>query len=73
MYLTQLTTHHWGSPNHYPLSKVRPLLEMCQANFHLHYTPDATISLDELTMAFKGCVRYDFSICVLFIYKYQSS
>ena len=62
-----------GSPNHDPLAKVRPLLEMCQANFRLCYTPGVTISLDESTMAFKGCARYDFSICGLFIYKYQSS
>ena len=51
-----------GSPNHDPLAKVRPLLQMCQTNFRLRYTPGATISLDESTMAFKGCVRYDFSI-----------
>ena len=46
-----------GSPNHDPLAKVRPLLEMCQCNFHLRYTPGSTISLDESTMAFKGRVR----------------
>ena len=62
-----------GSPNHDPLAKVRPLLQMCQANFCLCYTLVVTISLDELTMAFKGHVRYDFSISLLFIYKYQSS
>ena len=46
-----------GSPNHDPLAKVRPLLQMCQTNFRLRYTPGSTISLDELTMAFKGRVR----------------
>ena len=46
-----------GSPNHDPLAKVRPLLEMCQMNFRLRYTPGSTISLDESTMAFKGRVR----------------
>ena len=46
-----------GSANHDPLAKVRPLLEMCQMNFRLRYTPGSTISLDESTMAFKGRVR----------------
>lgn len=46
-----------GSPNHDPLAKVRPLLEMCQTNFKLRYTPGKHISLDESTMAFKGRVR----------------
>ena len=45
------------SPNHDPLAKVQPLLEMCQCNFRLHYTPGAMISLDKSTMAFKGRVR----------------
>ena len=43
-----------GSPNHDPLAKVWPLLEMCQTNFCLRYTPSEAISLDESTMAFKG-------------------
>ena len=47
-----------GYPNHEPLAKVRSLLEMCQTNFHLCYTPGATISLDE------GHVRYNF--CIFF-------
>lgn len=46
-----------GSPNHDPLAKVRPLLEMCQTNFKLRYTPGQHISLDESTMAYKGRVR----------------
>ena len=46
-----------GSPNHHPLAKVRPLLEMCQRNFCLCYTPESTILLDESMMAFKGRVR----------------
>ena len=46
-----------GAPNHDPLAKVRPLLEMCQTNFKLRYTPGQHISLDESTMAFKGRVR----------------
>ena len=46
-----------GSPNHNPLAKVRPLLEMCQRNFCLRYTPGSTILLDESMMAFKGRVR----------------
>ena len=45
------------SPNHDPLAKVRPLLEMCQRNFHLCYTPGATILLDESMMTFKGRIR----------------
>ena len=47
-----------GSHNHDPLAKVHPLLKMCQRNFFLHYTPSEYISLDELTMAFKGRVKF---------------
>ena len=47
-----------GSPNHDPLAKVCALLEMCQKNFHLQYTPSKYISLNESTMAFKGCVNF---------------
>ena len=47
-----------GSLNHDPLAKVCPLLEMCQMNFCLWYTPSEYISLYELTMAFKGCVNF---------------
>ena len=45
-------------PNHDPLAKVCPLLEMCQMNFRLCYTPAKYISLDESTMASKGCVKF---------------
>ena len=38
-----------GSPNHDPLAKVCPLLEMCQTKFRLRYTPAKYISLDEST------------------------
>ena len=31
------------SPNHDPLAKILPLLEMCQTNFCLWYTPGQTI------------------------------
>ena len=47
-----------GAPNHDPLAKVCPLLEMCKMNFHLHYTPAKYISLNESTMAFKGRVKF---------------
>ena len=47
-----------GSPNHYPLAKVCPLLEMCQINFCLWYIPSEYIFLDESTMAFKGHVKF---------------
>ena len=47
-----------GAPNHDPLAKIHPLLEMCQTNFRLHYTPAKYISLDESTMAFKGHVKF---------------
>ena len=47
-----------GSPNHDPLAKICPLLEMCQMNFCLWYTPSEYISLDESTMAFKGRVKF---------------
>ena len=42
-----------GSPNHDPLAKVHPLLEMCQMSFHLRYKPSEYISL-----AFKGHVKF---------------
>ena len=44
-----------ASPNHDPLAKVRPLLEMCQMNFCLWYT---FLWMNSLTMAFKGHVRF---------------
>ena len=40
------------------LVKVCPLLEMCQTNFCLRYTPARYISLDESTMTFKGRVKF---------------
>ena len=47
-----------GSPNHDPFAKVCPLLEMCQMNFCLCYTPSEYISLDKSTMSFKGCIKF---------------
>ena len=47
-----------GSLNHDPLAKSHPLLEMCQLNFCLLYTPSKYISWDESTMGFKGCVKF---------------
>ena len=47
-----------GSPNHDPLAKVCPLLEMCQMNFCPQYTPSEYISFGESTMAFKGHVKF---------------
>ena len=42
-----------GSLNYDPLAKVYALLEMCQVNFRLRYTPSEYISLDETVMALK--------------------
>ena len=47
-----------GLPNHDPLAKVRPFIEMCQDNFLLRYTPNEIISLDESCVPFKGWVQF---------------
>ena len=49
-----------GVPNHDPLTKVRPLVTMCQNNFRLQYTPSEFLSIDESTLAFK--VKYTINI-----------
>ena len=45
-------------PNHDPLAKVRPFIQMCQDNFLLRYTPNEYISLDESCVPFKGRVWF---------------
>ena len=36
-----------GRPGHDPLHKIRPLMTMCQENFHLKYRPGRCLSVDE--------------------------
>ena len=45
-----------GLPNHDPLAKVRPFIEMCQDNFLLRYIPNEIISLDKSCVPFKAQV-----------------
>ena len=47
-----------GLPNHDPLAKVRPLINMCQDNFKITYKPGENIAIDESTMAYKGRVKF---------------
>ena len=47
-----------GSPGHDPLHKIRPLVRMCQDNFHLKYRPGRFLSLDEGGCGFRGKVNF---------------
>ena len=47
-----------GRPGHDPLHKIRPLVKMCQDNFHLKYRPGRFLSLDEGSCRFRGRVKF---------------
>ena len=47
-----------GAPGHDPLHKVRPLVEMCQRNFHLKYRPGKCLSFDEGSCGFCRRVKF---------------
>ena len=47
-----------GSPGHDPLHKIRPLVRMCQDNFHLKYRAGRFLSLDEGGCGFRGKVNF---------------
>ena len=47
-----------GRPGHDPLHKIRPLVKMCQDNFHLKYRPGRLLSLDEGSCGFRGRVKF---------------
>ena len=47
-----------GRPGHDPLHKIRPLVKMCQDNFHLKYRPGRFLSLDEGSWRFRGRVKF---------------
>ena len=47
--------HH---PNHDPLAKVRPFLEMIDRNFLYAYKPSKALSFDEACCPFKGRLRF---------------
>ena len=46
-----------GRPGHDPLHKIRPLVKMCQDNFHLKYRPGRFLSLDEGSCGIRGIVK----------------
>jgi len=45
-------------PNHDPLHKVRPFIEMCQRRFQMVYNPGQNLSFDEACCPFKGRLRF---------------
>ena len=47
-----------GQPNHDPLHKIRPIVNMCKNNFHLKYRPSRFISFDEGSCGFQGWVKW---------------
>ena len=47
-----------GRPGHDPLHKIRPLMTMCQENFHLKYRPGRCLSVDEGGCGFRGRVKF---------------
>ena len=47
-----------GWPGHDPLHKIRPLMTMCQENFHLKYRPGRCLSVDEGGCGFRGRVQF---------------
>ena len=47
-----------GQPGHDPLHKIRPLMTMCQENFHLKYSPGRCLSVDEGSCSFLGKVKF---------------
>ena len=47
-----------GTPGHDPLHKIRPLVNMCQNNFHLKYRPGKCLSFDEGCCGFHGRVKF---------------
>ena len=53
---TQKPPH--GRSGHDPLHKIRPLLGMCQENFHLKYRPGRVLSVDEGSCRFRGKVKF---------------
>ena len=48
----------YGLPDHDPLAKLRPFIDMCQENFKHTYKPDLNLSLDEGTCPWKGKLRF---------------
>ena len=47
-----------GSPGHDPLHKIRPVIAMCQKNFHLKYRPGKCLSFDEGSCGFRGHLNF---------------
>ena len=47
-----------GSPGHDPLHKIRPVITMCQKNFHLKYRPGKCLSFDEGSCGFRGRLNF---------------
>ena len=49
---------HCTHPQHDPLCKIRPFVEMCERNFLYAYKPSKSLSFDEACCPFKGCLRF---------------
>ena len=52
------TDYPCDNPNHDPLHKVRPFIEMCERTFQLVYRPECDLSFDEACCPFKGRVQF---------------
>ena len=50
------TDYPHDNPNHDPLHKVRPFIQMCKITFQLVYRPGCDLSFDEACCRFKGRV-----------------
>ena len=48
------TDYYCDNPNHDPLHKVRPFIQMCERTFQLVYRPECDLSFDEACCPFKG-------------------
>ena len=52
------TDYPHDNPNHDPLHKVRPFIQMCERTYQLVYRPGCDISFDEACCPFKGRVQF---------------
>ena len=52
------TDYPHENPNHDPLHKVRPFIQMCERAFQLVYRPGCDLSFDEACCPFKGRVWF---------------
>ena len=52
------TDYPHDNPNHDPLHKVRPFIQMCERTFQLVYRPGCDFSFEEACCPFKGRVQF---------------